>query len=622
MHLVTKIAAAPLRYLERSWDILAISHLDAGFAATHLRFSIGSYYLRQLHSYCLWPDYPHGNNCILSSSDRSLGTNMLAFFFKHSRKMMLLSMLTGTCSGACNAALLAVINSVVKKNGSTTTLLWSFAGLCALLPVARFSSEFLLNNLVQGAMYKLRLQLCTQILTAPLRHLEQVGAPRLLAALSDDIFTITHALLYLPVLCVNISLTIGCLVYLCILSPTLLAIVLGFMAIGIASYQMPLLKVRKHFALARKDSDALQEHFRAVTQGAKELKIHAGRREAFYEGLERTSSSFQRHNLSGQNLYSAATSWGQTLGFLVIGLVLFLLPSFRHLSSSMMMAYTLTLLYLMTPLQEVLNTLPELIRANVALKTTEELGLTLSQEGPEELPETDLPAAEWKTLELKSVIHAYHREGESESFILGPINLSFWPGELVFIVGGNGSGKTTLVKLLTGLYSPEEGSILLDGEPIRDANRAFYRQYFSAVFSDFYLFKQLLGLINPKLKHQTQEYLAELKLSHKVRVVDGELSTTDLSQGQRKRLALLTAYLEDRPIYVFDEWAADQDPQFKAVFYMQILPELKARGKTVFVITHDDRYYDCADRIIKLDEGKVVSDHPNSSEIIARDAAM
>ena len=288
----------------------------------------------------------------------------------------------------------------------------------------------------------------------------------------------------------------------------------------------------------------------------------------------------------------------------------------------MMMAYTLTLLYLMTPLQEVLNTLPELIRANVALKTTEELGLALSQETPEELLETDLPVAEWKTLELKSVIHAYHREGESESFILGPIDLSFWPGELVFIVGGNGSGKTTLVKLLTGLYSPEEGSILLDGELIREANRAFYRQHFSAVFSDFYLFKQMLGLINPKLKHQAQEYLAELKLSHKVQVVDGKLSTTDLSQGQRKRLALLTAYLEDRPIYVFDEWAADQDPQFKAVFYMQILPGLKARGKTVFVITHDDRYYDCADRIIKLDEGKVVSDHPNSSEIIARDTAM
>ncbi|HZI57891.1 MAG TPA: ABC transporter transmembrane domain-containing protein, partial [Verrucomicrobiae bacterium] len=281
-------------------------------------------------------------------------------------------MLAGTCSGSCNAALLAVINSVVKKNGSTAALLWSFAGLCALLPVARFSSEFLLNNLAQGAMYKLRLRLCTQILTAPLRHLEQVGAPRLLAALSDDVPTITHALLYLPVLCVNISLIIGCLVYLCILSPTVLAIVLGFMALGIASYQMPLLRVREHFALARKDSDALQEHFGALTQGAKELKIHAGRREAFFhEGLEKTSSSFQRHNLLGQNLYSVATSWGQTLGFLVIGLILFLLPSFRHLSSSMMMAYTLTLLYLMTPLQEVLNTLPELIRANVALKTTE-----------------------------------------------------------------------------------------------------------------------------------------------------------------------------------------------------------------------------------------------------------
>jgi putative ATP-binding cassette transporter len=70
---------------------------------------------------------------------------------------------------------------------------------------------------------------------------------------------------------------------------------------------------------------------------------------------------------------------------------------------------------------------------------------------------------------------------------------------------------------------------------------------------------------------------------------------------------LLTAYIEDRPIYVFDEWAADQDPFFKRVFYYNFLPELKARGKAVLVISHDDRYYNVADRIIRLDCGSVVA---------------
>ena len=134
------------------------------------------------------------------------------------------------------------------------------------------------------------------------------------------------------------------------------------------------------------------------------------------------------------------------------------------------------------------------------------------------------------------------------------------------------------------------------------------REHFSAVFSDFYLFERLLGLLGPELELQAQQFLQQLKLSEKVKVAHGKLSTIDLSQGQRKRLALLTAYLEDRPIYIFDEWAADQDPYFKNIFYMHLLPELKARGKTVLVVSHDDRYYHVADRVIKLDEGQLAGD--------------
>jgi putative ATP-binding cassette transporter len=175
-------------------------------------------------------------------------------------------------------------------------------------------------------------------------------------------------------------------------------------------------------------------------------------------------------------------------------------------------------------------------------------------------------------------------------------------------VGGNGSGKTTLAKLLTGLYAPESGAIRMNGQPITDENREWYRQHFSAVFSDFYLFERLLGLEHSHLESQARRFLAQLQLDHKVEVQDGWLSTTALSHGQRKRLALLTAYLEDRPIYVFDEWAVDQDPLFKDLFYVQLLPDLKARGKTALVISHDERYYRVADRIIKLEYGKIESD--------------
>jgi len=203
------------------------------------------------------------------------------------------------------------------------------------------------------------------------------------------------------------------------------------------------------------------------------------------------------------------------------------------------------------------------------------------------------------------VTHVYRGEKDGDQFTLGTVNLMLLPGELVLLAGGNGSGKTTLAKILTGLYRPERGQIRLDGEVVDDDNLERYRQLFSAVFSDFYLFENLRGLSGGDLDAEAQNYLTLLQLEDKVRVTDGTLSTTELSQGQRKRLALLAAYLEDRHIYVFDEWAADQDPFYKDTFYYQLLPELRARGKTLFVITHDDRYYHLADYVVRLDEGRM-----------------
>jgi putative ATP-binding cassette transporter len=195
----------------------------------------------------------------------------------------------------------------------------------------------------------------------------------------------------------------------------------------------------------------------------------------------------------------------------------------------------------------------------------------------------------------------YWGEGD-DRFLLGPIDLRLRRGELVFLVGGNGSGKTTLAKLLVGLYAPAAGEVRLNGRPVGDNEREHYRQMFSAIFADGHLFDRLLGMKLAQLA-DAQAYLALLQLGHKVRTEGGQLSTTELSHGQRKRLALLTAYLEDRPVYVFDEWAADQDPGFKDVFYTRLLPELKGRGKAVLVISHDERYFHVADRVVRLDSG-------------------
>jgi putative pyoverdin transport system ATP-binding/permease protein len=532
--------------------------------------------------------------------------SLLRFLMRYSRKTVILAVVAGAISGACNTGLLAVINSALAST-SRISLVWAFIGLCAVVPTARITSELLLLYLGQGTVLDLRLRLSRRILGISLSRLEELGPHRLLAILTDDIPQITGMVTLIPILCINFSILIGCLVYLGYLSLPVLGAVVGLIVLGILTYQVPVSRANVHFRRARDFADHLFDHFRALTDGAKELKLNRDRREAFLTRvLENTAQSVKSSNLRGFKVYTLASSWGQLLVFIIIGLVIFALPLFFATNRETLTGYALVLLYLMTPLQVAMNNLPAVARANVAVKRVETLGAELVSYASEE-PEVprSRPDREWSSIELSGVTHVYQREGDEAPFVLGPIDLTLRPGELIFLAGGNGSGKTTLAKVLTGLYPAHEGEIRFNGQPVTDDNRETYRQQFSAVFSDFYLFDELLGLEAPDVDAQARQQLARLELDKKVEVEDGKLSTIDLSQGQRKRLALLTAYLEDRPIYLFDEWAADQDPHFRGIFYNQLLPELRDLGKCVLVISHDDRYYHLGDRLIKLVYGKI-----------------
>jgi putative ATP-binding cassette transporter len=384
---------------------------------------------------------------------------------------------------------------------------------------------------------------------------------------------------------------------------------LGFMAVGLITHQLPLLRAFRYFRLTREQWDLMYKSFHAVIVGTKELKLNRQRREAFFtQQLEPVAAALRDYGQKGNAIAMAASNWGQILFFIFIGLLLFAAPYLLTIEPQVLIGYTLAVLFLITPLTMLLNQIPALERAYLAAERIEELGFSLSTAKPESLVPSSTSNTPWKRLDLVDVMHSYHQEKGNSEFQLGPINLTLHPGELIFLIGGNGSGKTTLVKLLMGLYEPESGEIRVDGKPVTMAERDDYRQQFSAVFFDFYLFERLFGIEVQDLDGETQKYLDLLQLNHKLTVKNGQLSTIDLSQGQRKRVALLHAYLEDRPIYIFDEWAADQDPQFKRIFYYELVPELKARGKTVIVISHDDRYYGLADRLVKLEAGKVEYD--------------
>lgn len=531
--------------------------------------------------------------------------NLLSFLLRSSWVSVAIAVTTGFLSGGSTAGLIALISYALSHRASTAVVAFGFVGLALVSLVTSVVSQVMLIRLSQTAVFRLRLQLSRQILSSELPELEKLGQSRLLATLTEDVQAVSNAVFAIPFLCIDVAIVAGSLIYIALLSWVVLLMVCGFVVVALGSCVILLNRGGKMLAKARDDQDRLFDHFRTVTTGTKELKLHYQRRQAFLEeDLQATAAAYRRHNVYGLTLFASTSSWGRLLFFFAAGFVLFALPRLLEMGVHTLSGYILTFTYLMLPMENLVNNLPILSRAGIALQKIESLGLSLASRAEIITPPPPINP-NWRRLELRGVTHTYHMEQEDSEFTLGPIDLTLSPGEIVFIVGGNGSGKSTLAKLMTGLYIPEQGDIWLDNQPITGENREWYRQHFSAVFADFYLFNRLLGLDNPELDVQARTYLQKLQLESKVTIAGGHLSTTALSQGQRKRLTLLTAYLEDRPIYLFDEWAADQDPTFKEIFYTQFLAELRDRGKTILVISHDDQYFPVADRILKLNYGKV-----------------
>lgn len=531
---------------------------------------------------------------------------------RYSKLLVVLVLLTGILSGLSNTGLIAVINTALNSSdGLGRNAVWAFIGLSLLLMLTRFSSSALLGYLNTKATLELNTRMCRQILAAPLRRLEEIGAPRLLAMLASDIGAISNILPILPAIVINLAIVVGCLTYLFWLSPSLLVALICLMALSVFSYQLPLSKAQLYARRLREEGNFLYSHYRSIVEGTKELKLHRRRGITFYERLfQPTASRMADLGFRSSVMQALSGSWGVFLSFLPIGLLVFVLPTLNNIRVEVLTGYTLIILYMTGPLQSIISLIAPLTHASVAVDNIARLQLTPDVQALRARETEPEPQPNWKELTLEGVTHTYYREKEESNFTLGPIDLTFKQGSLVYLTGKNGSGKTTLAKLITGLYEPESGAIRFNGQVIDEQNIEDYRRNFSMLFSDFFLFEDLLGVESANLDERAHEHLVRLQLDHKVQVQDGRLSTTELSQGQRKRLALLNAFLEDRPIYIFDEWASDQDPMFRDVFYYDLLPELKARGKTVIVISHDDRYYHLGDRLIRLEDGQVELDQP------------
>ncbi len=554
------------------------------------------------------------------------------------RLLVGVSILLGVIGGLGITALLATMNQAMNMtDGPDKYLAFTFAGLCILVLSCNTLANLSVNYVGQNVVLRLRQRLAKQILAAPIVQLERYRSHKLIPVLVGDINIVSGLALNIAPLVTSFAVTLGCLSYLAFLSWQVLLLTLVTVIIGSGAQYIAYRFGRSHLDIARDAENDLQKDYQAISEGAKELRIQRPRRlHMFANNIQGTTSKICKANVRSANIFIGAETFGSMLFFAVIGMAITFQALWPATDKSMLGGFVLVMLYMKGPLEHLINTLPEIAHAQVAFQRIADLSDKFTSPEPslvinedqydskgtnntqdhttkpehskstlEKDTSTDDKPATLTSLELKQVAYEFPPVEGLVPFKLGPINLKIDQGDIVFIVGENGCGKTTLIKLLLGLYMPQQGYIRLDNRIVTIESIDDYRQLFTTIFADFYLFDELIKT-EQSLPEQAGNYLKKMNIDHKVSIKDGAFTTTDLSTGQRKRLALINAWLEQRPVLVFDEWAADQDPTFRRIFYTQLLPDLKKLGKTIIVISHDDRYFDIADKLVKMANGKVI----------------
>ncbi len=526
---------------------------------------------------------------------------ILRHLLRESRTTLVVAVASSLLNGASTAGLLALLNELlVLHAGQPSTLKWLYPVLLVAIFVSGVVAQIVLIRLAANVAARLRLLLARQILQLPLPRLEELGVNRLYATLTQDVTSVSNAWIALPILSFHVAILMGGVGYLAWLSIPLLGFVLFWFALGIGIYQWIARRGQALLGTYRTQQDSLFEEFETLLRGTKELQLDQARQESFLtRSLAPTVERLRDLQYEAFRAWAIGTNWASVLTFIVIGVLLAVGAVWLGTPAPVATSFVIAILFLRAHVGGALGAAPPLAQGNVALAKIAALGL--SDDEPESRPEISVPRA-WTALEFRGVEYEYAGEGH---FQLGPLNLVLQPGELIFVTGGNGSGKSTFAKLLTGLYAPSRGEVLLDGKALDDEDRDSYRAYFSAVFTDFFVFDELASHGDAATDAKAREHIERFDLAGKVDVEEGRLTTTKLSLGERKRLALIAAYLQDRPIIVLDEWAADQDVRFKDIFYREILEDLTKRGKTVIVISHDDRYFGQADRLVRLEDGRL-----------------
>ena len=526
---------------------------------------------------------------------------LVALLARQTPVLFWLSTLTSVAGGLATTAVLIVVLGALRHNPSSTILL--FAGLTVIAVGGRAASRLLVAAGTRQVVFTVRQRLAETIATTALIDLERLGSIRLRGAMTTDAGHLGTTLPTIVNVLSSTSFLIGCLAYLGWIQSSHLLGLLAVIVAGALLYRVMHRRIRAYSSSGRQVWDEIVGSCGLLVGGIKQIKADDRRRDDVLATLEvkgRRAMQVWTGHAWVSNLVVTAT---QAIFYTTLGGVVFASGGWA-MSQEDALQFGLAIVYMAGPLREVVTALPDLAEAEVACARIESVNLSLQQARRERRLISALPDdTGWSRIDLQDIGMRYGST-DSAKFSLPPVSLCLRRGEVVFIVGGNGTGKTTLAKVLTGVYAPTEGEILVDGVAIDSTNRVWYAHQFAAIFSDFVLFERICLEETPEAQEWANALLERLGMGGRVTLQDLKLSrTTGFSSGERKRLALLTACLSNRPAMLFDEWAADQDPRFKNIFYREIIPELRDSGKAVVVISHDDRYFDAADRIVYLERG-------------------
>jgi len=518
-------------------------------------------------------------------------------------------------SGVANISVLIVLHdatdAILSPHEQMRAFLIYFTFLILFLLSKRYSSLYAANT-IQTAIRKLRLRIANKITQLELLFIENRVKTDIYMNLTQDINLISQSAINMMEIIVSLATMTGGMLYIAWIYP----LAFPFMAIGMGLAFIYLFKQRmihEEVKLSIKKEKEFVKLLSQVLEGFKEIKIHESKKEALLAYIETIAIETEQVKASIGRKHVMNRIVPRTLSFLVLGVLVFVLPFFGLLDNNAVLKIMVIIVFLMRTVEGLARYSTLLSVANGAISDFQRFEAELDEQlkvipdyhaQTEQWPQTQLTSFE--EIQMKEITFEYSPQTDNEyAFKVGPLNLTIQQGEIIFIIGGNGSGKSTLMKLLTGLYYPQSGQLILDNQEMELLAFSQYRSLFSTIFTDFYLFDRLHGVANVDDK-KLGSLLSLMKLNKKTEYRDNQFTDINLSTGQRKRLALITTLMEDRPICIFDEWAADQDPTFRKYFYEELLEDLKKQGKTIIAVTHDDRYFHLADKVVKMEYGQIV----------------